>query len=113
MLLLIGGQNLKESRRRAEGDLEGPRARRPLTTAFGALRRRSNGSPWPGPSSADPPWSGADQPTGNLDEEGSTQVTYLLRELNQQYDRPSWSSPTIPMLPGPATEPCGCATARS
>ncbi|MCI4355054.1 MAG: ATP-binding cassette domain-containing protein, partial [Thermoplasmata archaeon] len=29
----------------------------------------------------------ADEPTGNLDEEGSTQVTYLLRELNQRYQQ--------------------------
>ena len=27
----------------------------------------------------------ADEPTGNLDEEGSHQVTELLRELNRQY----------------------------
>jgi putative ABC transport system ATP-binding protein len=29
----------------------------------------------------------ADEPTGNLDEEGSRQVTSLLRELNQRYEQ--------------------------
>jgi ABC-type lipoprotein export system ATPase subunit len=29
----------------------------------------------------------ADEPTGNLDEEGSRQVTDLLRQLNQQFDQ--------------------------
>ncbi len=29
----------------------------------------------------------ADEPTGNLDEEGSRQVTQLLRELNRQYEQ--------------------------
>jgi putative ABC transport system ATP-binding protein len=88
MPLLIGGQNLKESRKSAEAILKdlglGDRLHhRPSELSGGQQQRVSLARALV----SRPAIVWADEPTGNLDEEGSTQVTALLRELNQRYQQ--------------------------
>lgn len=86
MPLLIGGTPLKESRKKAEEILQdlglGERLHhRPSELSGGQQQRVSLARALV----SRPAIVWADEPTGNLDEEGSQQVTKLLRELNQKY----------------------------
>lgn len=86
MPLLIGGVALKEARVRSTEILTdlglGDRLHhRPAELSGGQQQRVSLARALV----SRPAIVWADEPTGNLDEEGSTQVTYLLRELNQKY----------------------------
>jgi ABC-type lipoprotein export system ATPase subunit len=88
MPLLIGGQSLKDSRSRATEILNdlglGDRLHhRPSELSGGQQQRVSLARALV----SRPAIVWADEPTGNLDEEGSAQVTSRLRELNQKYQQ--------------------------
>ena len=86
MPLLIGGVRTREARQRATQMLEelglGDRlSHRPSELSGGQQQRVSLARALV----SRPAIVWADEPTGNLDEEGSHQVTQLLRQLNQTY----------------------------
>ncbi len=86
MPLLIGGVKLKEARERSAQMLTdlglGERLNhRPSELSGGQQQRVSLARALVGR----PAIVWADEPTGNLDEEGSKQVTELLRDLNRRY----------------------------
>jgi putative ABC transport system ATP-binding protein len=88
MPLLIAGVNGLEARKRAramltELGLEDLLNRRPAELSGGQQQRVSLARALVG----HPAIIWADEPTGNLDEEGSHQVTALLRQLNQSYQQ--------------------------
>lgn len=88
MPLLISGVNGKEARQRARTMLTelglGDRLdRRPAELSGGQQQRVSLARALV----SRPAIVWADEPTGNLDEEGSRQVTALLRQLNRQYQQ--------------------------
>lgn len=88
MPLLIAGVNGKEARQRARTMLTelglGDRLdRRPAELSGGQQQRVSLARALV----SRPAIVWADEPTGNLDEEGSRQVTALLRQLNRQYQQ--------------------------
>jgi putative ABC transport system ATP-binding protein len=88
MPLLISGVPSKEARERAKKILIdlglGDRIdRRPAELSGGQQQRVSLARALV----ARPAIVWADEPTGNLDEEGSRQVTALLRQLNQQFQQ--------------------------
>lgn len=88
MPLLIGGLSLRESRKRAVEILKdlglGDRIdHRPSELSGGQQQRVSLARALV----SRPAIVWADEPTGNLDEEGSTQVTELLRQLNRTYQQ--------------------------
>jgi putative ABC transport system ATP-binding protein len=86
--LLISGVPARDSRARATKILEdlglGDRiGHRPSELSGGQQQRVSLARALV----AKPAIVWADEPTGNLDEEGSAQVTHLLRDLNRQYQQ--------------------------
>jgi len=88
MPLLIGGQSAKEARQQARDILTqlglGDRLeRRPAELSGGQQQRVSLARAL----AAHPAIVWADEPTGNLDAEGSRQVTALLRELNKRFQQ--------------------------
>jgi putative ABC transport system ATP-binding protein len=88
MPLLIGGVPTREARDRARQMLTelglGDRLdHRPSELSGGQQQRTSLARALV----SRPAIVWADEPTGNLDEEGSRQVTALLRQLNQQYQQ--------------------------
>ena len=88
MPLLIGGLSAKEARKRAETILSelglGDRLHhRPAELSGGQQQRVSLARALV----SRPAIVWADEPTGNLDQEGSLQVVELLRSLNQNYQQ--------------------------
>ena len=86
--LLIGGVPRSEARQRAtqilaDLDLKDRVDHRPSELSGGQQQRVSLARALAGR----PAIVWADEPTGNLDEEGSHQVTSLLRELNRKYQQ--------------------------
>ena len=86
--LLVSGVGGKEARDRAgqilsELGLGDRKAHRPSELSGGQQQRVSLARALV----ARPAIVWADEPTGNLDEEGSAQVTRLLRDLNRQYSQ--------------------------
>jgi putative ABC transport system ATP-binding protein len=103
MPLLIAGVNPKEARLRARQTLEelglGDRINhRPSELSGGQQQRVSLARALVGR----PAIVWADEPTGNLDDEGSRQVTGLLRQLNKEYDQ------TIVVVTHDAEVAAGC-----
>jgi putative ABC transport system ATP-binding protein len=103
MPMLIGGTAGKESRKRASEILAelglGDRLHhRPAELSGGQQQRVSLARALV----SRPAIVWADEPTGNLDEEGSKQVTALLRQLNQQYNQ------TIVVVTHDADAASGC-----
>jgi putative ABC transport system ATP-binding protein len=103
MPLLIAGVNPKEARGRARKTLEelglGDRLdHRPSELSGGQQQRVSLARALVGR----PAIVWADEPTGNLDDEGSRQVTGLLRQLNKEYDQ------TIVVVTHDAEVAAGC-----
>ncbi|MGA9839887.1 MAG: ABC transporter ATP-binding protein [Thermoplasmata archaeon] len=88
MPLLIAGVNPKEARERALRTLTelglGDRARHTPSELSGGQQQRVSLAR---ALVARPAIVWADEPTGNLDEEGSVQVTQLLRNLNRTYQQ--------------------------
>jgi putative ABC transport system ATP-binding protein len=88
MPMLIGGLTGKESRSRAisilsELGLQDRLHHRPSELSGGQQQRVSLARALVGR----PAIVWADEPTGNLDEQGSQQVTALLRQLNKQFEQ--------------------------
>jgi putative ABC transport system ATP-binding protein len=86
--LLIAGQNRSDARKRAteilrDLDLADRVNHRPSELSGGQQHRVSLARALVGR----PAIVWADEPTGNLDEEGSHQVTSLLRDLNRKYQQ--------------------------
>jgi putative ABC transport system ATP-binding protein len=86
--LLVAGVPAREARRRAEAmlgelDLADRVHHRPSELSGGQQQRVSLARALV----ARPAIVWADEPTGNLDDEGSHQVTKLLRQLNRQYQQ--------------------------
>ncbi|MCI4321268.1 MAG: ABC transporter ATP-binding protein [Thermoplasmata archaeon] len=103
MPLLIAGVAPKEARERARKTLEdlglGDRLNhRPSELSGGQQQRTSLARALVGR----PAIVWADEPTGNLDDEGSRQVTGLLRQLNKEYDQ------TIVVVTHDAEVAAGC-----
>ena len=103
MPLLIAGVAPKEARGRARTTLEelglGDRLNhRPSELSGGQQQRVSLARALVGR----PAIVWADEPTGNLDDEGSRQVTGLLRQLNKEYDQ------TIVVVTHDAEVAAGC-----